>query len=581
MDFSISLCGDMEAFVHTRLLLLLILPLLSGCLAGVPFFSPSATETPVSSAPQLNDADLAAALFVPDADTEELAEPVSNGSADEVAEVETPDPETLDDNQLLSVTGDEAPEDEGQTLACVGVSDDFPVVCNKKVEFFIEYYTGRGRSVFTRWLERSTRYLPLMREIFAEEGLPRDLAYLAMVESGFNVKAYSWAHAVGPWQFIKGTGRLMKLKADWWYDERRDFEKSTRAAARYLKSLNAQFDGEWYLAVAAYNAGPGKIRTAVRKSKSRDFWVLSRGRHLRTETKDYVPKLMAALTIARDPESYGFTDLEYQQPFDYDVVTIPTVTDLEIIAKMTGADYELLKELNPELMRWSTPPDAKDYRLRIPSGTADAFLAAYAQLPKSQRANYLHYRIRSGDTLLAIAQHHHVRVDDIVRLNNIRNPRVLRIGTDLVLPLNKNWSQRPVAELQDDYIKTRRQVYTVRNGDSLWSISQRFGVTEQQLRVWNRLGWSNVIRPGQRLVVSAKAVKPGKSASRAAAKPKVAGPTHKVVYKVRQGDTLWGISRQFSVATSQIRDWNNLSDNHVLKPGDKLTLHVPGAEQRG
>jgi len=570
--------------VRIRFLLLLILPLFCGCVAVAPLFSHSSTEEPAISEPLPSEAEQAAALFAPDDDAVEspdaLAEAAPDAAGDETAEVEPPDAETLDDNQLLSVTGDEAPEDEGQTLACVGVTDDFPVVCNKKVEFFISYYTGRGRSVFTRWLERSTRYLPRMQEIFAEEGLPRDLAYLAMVESGFNVRAYSWAHAVGPWQFIKGTGRLMKLKTDWWYDERRDFEKSTRAAARYLKSLNTQFDGEWYLAVAAYNAGPGKIRTAIRKSNSRDFWELSRGRHLRAETKDYVPKLMAALTIARDPQSYGFTDLDYQQPYDFEVVTIPSVTDLEIVATMTGADYELIKELNPELMRWCTPPDAKDYRLRIPAGTAEAFLAAYAQLPKAERANYLHYRIRSGDTLLAIAQRHHVRVDDIVRLNNIRNPRVLRIGTDLVLPLNKNYSSRPVAELRDDFVKTRRQTYIVRNGDSLWSISQRFGVSEHQLRVWNRLGWSNVIRPGQKLVVSAKAARTTQAAP--ARKAQAAdGPTHKVVYRVRPGDTLWGISRQFSVATSQIRDWNNLGADHVLKPGDKLTLHVPGAEQRG
>jgi membrane-bound lytic murein transglycosylase D len=497
----------------------------------------------------------------------------------EMAETEFLDAETLDDNLLLSVTGELAPEDEGQTSRSIGVSDDFPVVYNAKVQYFIDYYTGRGRQVFARWLERSTRYLPQMREIFAEEGLPRDLAYLAMVESGFNVKAYSWAHAVGPWQFIQGTGRMMKMKTDWWYDERRDFDKSSRAAARYLKDLNTQFNGEWYLAVAAYNAGPGKVRSAVRKTKSTDFWVLSRTKHLRAETRDYVPKLMAALTIARDPESYGFTDLAYQQPYDYETVVIPSVTDLDIVARLTGATYEEIKELNPELKRWCTPPGVDAYRLRIPAGTSESFLDQYAQLAKADRANYMHYRIRSGDTLLAIAQKHNIRVADIVSLNSIRNPRSLRIGTDLVLPLKKGYTHRPIDELKDDFVRSRRQVYTVRNGDSLWSISQRFGVSEQQLRVWNRLGWSNIIRPGQKLLVSSKSAK---TAKKSVAKPSAAKEgTHKIIYRVQPGDTLWGIGQQFSVATAAIRDWNNLSAQHVLHPGDELTLHVRTSTQRG
>jgi len=568
--------------------LCLLLPLLAGCLTN-----PAPEAVTVAQTLDLAVAEASVGLDAAEVSDQLLAANlalVAEGEASGVtdddstllvdgSEIELPDAETLDDNQLLSVTGDAAPEDEGQTLTCIGVSDDFPVVSNAKVEFFIGYYTGRGREVFTRWLERSSRYLPQMREIFAEEGLPRDLAYLAMVESGFNVKAYSWAHAVGPWQFIQGTGRMMKMKTDWWYDERRDFDKSTRAAARYLKDLNRQFDGEWYLAVASYNAGPGKIRSAVRKTNSRDFWVLSRTKHLRAETRDYVPKLLAALTIARDPESFGFTNLDYQQPYDYEVVTIPSVTDLEVVARLTGATYEEIKELNPELKRWCTPPGVDAYRLRIPAGTSTAFLDQYAQLPKADRANYLHYRIRSGDTLLAIAQKHNVRVADIVSLNSIRNPRALRVGTDLVLPLNKSYTHRAVDELRDDFIRSRHQVYTVRNGDSLWSISQRFSVSEQQLRVWNRLGWSNVIRPGQKLVVSAKAVKPAvKSAVKST--PAKSG-TQKIAYRVQPGDTLWGISQQFSVATGAIRDWNNLSENHVLHPGDVLTLHVQASAQRG
>jgi membrane-bound lytic murein transglycosylase D len=275
------------------------------------------------------------------------------------------------------------------------------------------------------------------------------------------------------------------------------------------------------------------------------------------------------LTLAKDPEAYGFTDLDFQEPLQYETVTIPSVTDLEIVAKMSGTTYEEIKKLNPELKRWCTPPNDKNYQLRIPAGSTEQFTEQYSKLSKSDRANYMRYKIKKGDTLGALSQRYYVRVNDIVALNNIRNPRALSIGTNLVLPLKKGYSSRPVKELRDDYIKTRRQVYTVRNGDSLWSISRKFGVSEHQLRVWNRLGWSNVIRPGQRLVVSSKAAK-----KKSRKVVKADGPPREITYKVRSGDTLWGIGRKFAVETNQIRSWNNLNSNHVLKPGEKLTLIV-------
>ncbi len=482
---------------------------------------------------------------------------------------EATDPETLADNILLAGVGENPPDDEGVTVAAE-VSFDFPVVENEKVRYFIDYYTGRGRPVFTRWLERSSRYVPLMQQIFAEEGLPLDLVYLAMVESGFNTRAYSWAHAVGPWQFIPSTGRLHGLKSDWWYDERRDFEKSTRAAAQFLNYLYKRFDGDWYLAVASYNAGPGKISRAVKMYNTRDFWELSRGKYLQLETKHYVPKLLAALTIVKQPEKYGFTDLNPAPPLDYEVTVIPSTTDLDLVAKFCEVDYEQIKGLNPELMRWCTPPQASRYELRLPAGTREKFEQRYAELPKEKRANYLHHRIKSGDTLGGLASRYKIRVQDIVSLNGIKDPRALRIGTDLILPLSKNYSRLPLAELKDDYNRTRRQTYTVRQGDSLWSIAKRFGVSEKELRVWNRLGWKNVIRPGQALVVSSNSSRPAPKA------PKAGGAPQKIVYKVKAGDTLWRIGQQYQVATREIMDWNNLSADQVLRPGDKLTLMVRG-----
>ncbi|RME34838.1 MAG: LysM peptidoglycan-binding domain-containing protein [Deltaproteobacteria bacterium] len=479
------------------------------------------------------------------------------------------DRETFDDTLLLTGFDQQPPASEGVNRPA-GDGFDLPVVLNDKVQYFIDYYTGPGHKVFARWLKRSGRYMPMMRDVFARHGLPRDLAWLAMVESGFNERAYSWAHAVGPWQFIASTANMYGLKTDWWRDERRDFVKSTEAAARFLKDLGAQFDNNWYLAVASYNAGPGKIRRAIRKYGTSDFWKLSRGNYLQQETRNYVPKLLAVLLITRDPARYGFADVEKLEPLRYDEVALPSATDLEVIARLAGCSYDEVKRLNPELLRWSTPPGERGYVIRLPEGSYQRFVEGYAALDPRDRIHYLRHRVRPGDTLLKLAQKHHIRVEDIIALNDIANPRALRVGTDLILPLKKGYTRRPLEELRDDYIRTYRRTYTVRKGDSLWKIATRFGVTEKELRVWNRLGWSNLLHPGQKLIVSAKAVRHHRSRS-----SRHAGPVKKIVYKVRSGDTLWDIGRRYRVATRQIRVWNNLDENHVLHPGDKLTLMVP------
>jgi len=479
------------------------------------------------------------------------------------------DSEALDDTLLLTGFDQNPPASEGVNRPA-GDDFDLPVVLNDKVQYFIDYYTGPGHKVFARWLKRSGRYMPMMREVFARNGLPRDLAWLAMVESGFNERAYSWAHAVGPWQFIQSTANMYGLKTDWWRDERRDFVKSTEAAARFLKDLGRQFGNNWYLAVASYNAGPGKIRRAIRKYGTSDFWALSRGSYLQKETRNYVPKLLAVLLITRDPAKYGFDKVEKLEPLRYDEVALPSATDLEVIARLAGCEYDEIKRLNPELLRWSTPPGEKGYVIRLPEGSHQRFVEGYASLDPADRIRYLRHRVRPGDTLLKLAKKHRIRVNDIIALNSIANPRALRVGTDLILPLKKGYSRRPLDELRDDYIRTRRRTYTVRPGDSLWKIATRFGVSEKELRVWNRLGWSNLIRPGQTLIVSARAV--GK---KRAAASSYSGPTKKIVYRVRSGDTLWDIGRRYRVGTRQIMAWNNLDENHILRPGDKLTLMVP------
>jgi len=462
----------------------------------------------------------------------------------------------------------EAIEKYLQTTSPLPYFGDFPLSSHARVDKLIKRYSGSSKKTFGHWLERASRYIPKIQLVFAAEGIPLDLAYLAMIESGFNVRAYSWAHAAGPWQFIEGTGRLYGLKNDWWQDGRLDLEKSTRAAAKHLKYLHKRFDGDWYLAVAAYNAGGGKIRKSIRKSGSRDFWVLTEGSVLQEETKNYLPKLLAALQIVKDPQAYGFSDLKFDQPLEYETITVDTSTDLEIISQFCGASYKELKELNPELKRWCTPPGVKNYQIKVPFGSATQAQIAYSQLPENERASYHRHQIKSGDTLQVLARKYHIRVDDIIALNSIKNPRSLQIGQNLILPLKEGFTELPVNAMKDGYVRSRRRTYKVRSGDSLWLIAQRNNVTQKQLRVWNKLGWSNLLHPGQILVVSSSAV-------RTVAKtrpPK--GPSRKMIYQVVPGDTLWDIGRQFNVATEQIRRWNELSHGHVLRPGQKLTLMV-------
>jgi len=509
---------------------------------------------------------------------------------DEAAEFddeEALDPETLADNEVLQAADVAPPDEEGETVFLEESDFDFPVVDNEKVRYFVNYFSGPVHKTMRNWLERSTRYLPMMQEVFAETGLPRDLVYLAMIESGFNNKALSRARASGPWQFMEGTGRMYGLANDWWCDERRDPEKATRAAARHLADLYRMFDGDWYLAMAAYNAGAGKIRRAIERYDTRDFWELTHGSYLKDETKHYVPKMLAALLIAKHPERYGFTDLNYQEPLVYEQVELDSVTDIEVIARLAGSDYETIKRLNPELKRWSTPPGKDSYPLRLPVGSAAAFAEQYTQLPVNQRANFVAHKVVKGDTPAALARRYGVRTDDLLRFNQVRDARSLRVGQNLLIPLNPDAGSMSLADLRealrDDAPagragKAATQSYTVRSGDSLWKVARRHQVTEQQLRSWNKLGKKAVLHVGQKLVINGGAAKSNVAAAQAKPKATVKSggkpQAQKIVYQVRAGDTLWGISRQFAVNTAQIRDWNQLPANPVLRPGQRLTLLV-------
>lgn len=544
-----------------------------------------ALTAPLSSLPR--DVTL---IELNDADADDAEAALSGDAGEIVIELEGDelDPETLEDNAALQQTSNAtAPEEEGETVFLNAEEFDLPVVDNEKVRYFVNYFSGPLKKNVRSWLERSGRYLPMMQEVFAEQGLPRDLVYLAMIESGFNSKALSRAKASGQWQFMERTGKAYGLSNDGWRDERRDPEKATRAAARHLADLYRMFDGDWYLALAAYNAGAGKIGRAIQRYNTHDFWQLTHGSYLKPETKDYVPKMLAGLMIAKHPERYGFTDLVYQEPLAYEVAEIDSVTDLEVIARLSDSDYEAIKKLNPELKRWSTPPGIERYQVRLPVGSGTIFAERYAQLPKEQRANYVIHKIRKGDTPGAIAKRYGVRTDELLRANKLRDARSLRIGQNLLIPVNPNAGKMTAAELRealrDDTptAKTRQSgtSYTVKTGDSLWSIAKRFNVSESQLRSWNGLGSKSPLKPGQKLTVASTDKTPAGSTPKATTKQVSAASANKITYEVRTGDNLWTISRQFDVDVQQILDWNRLAKNATLRPGQRLTLLVKNSSR--
>ncbi|HHL38883.1 MAG TPA: LysM peptidoglycan-binding domain-containing protein [Deltaproteobacteria bacterium] len=397
----------------------------------------------------------------------------------------------------------------GDDASSLVVTYDVPVVMNKRVERFIEYFQTRGRRVFVRWLERGARYMPMIRRLIRESGLPEDLSYLAMIESGFNPRARSRAGAVGMWQFMKYTARKYGLRVDWWIDERRDPEKATKAAIKYLSDLYGMF-GSWHLAAASYNAGEGRVMRAVRRYKSNDFWELAKYRRaLKRETRNYIPKFMAAMIIAKDPAAYGFDDPSRGEPLRYEKAPVPYATDLRVIARAAGTTVDEIRRLNPELLRWFTPPDYPGYEIKLPAGTAETFSRNMKKIAPPQRLRFHRHRIRPGETLSTIARRYRTGVRPIMYLNNIKNPRRIRAGRTLVVPVRA----RPAAPAQKTVRSAGRGgsghggvasdgTYTVRRGDTLWDIALRFGVPLKRVMRLNGLSADDLIRPGQKLVIS-------------------------------------------------------------------------------
>ncbi|MDA8414757.1 MAG: transglycosylase SLT domain-containing protein [Desulfobacteraceae bacterium] len=384
---------------------------------------------------------------------------------------------------------------------------DIPLTLNSKVEYFLYYFQTSGREAFSHWLSRSSRYLPMMKEILKREGMPEDLVYVAMIESGFQMHARSWANAVGPWQFVSDTGRRYSLHIDQWVDERKDPVKATTAAALYLKELYGIFNGDWYLAAAGYNAGENKILRAISMYNTSDFWELSRGSYLKRETKEYVPKLLAAAIIAKDPARYGFSDIAYLPAIEFETVKIPSRTDLELVAKLSGTTYEAIRELNPDLRHWCTPPNYPDYELKLPKGCKQQFETEYAKIPEDKRFTekslYTKYQARKKDSLKTVARRFGISPEALSRLNGL--PRRSRIaGRTLLVPVRQTVDFNNEGRSLHASAKkgTFAKYYTVKKGDTLHTLAKRFNVTTRLLSAWNNLKTKVALKPGRRIIIA-------------------------------------------------------------------------------
>jgi len=469
---------------------------------------------------------------------------------------------------------------------------DFPVTMNKQVRFYLDTFQHRQKKYFKRWLARSGRYLPYIQEQLAKAGLPKDLAYLAMIESGFNPSAYSHAKAVGLWQFIRGTGRNYGLRIDRWVDERRDPEKATRAAIAYLGTLYEEF-GDWYLAVASYNAGEGKIRKGIKRYKTRNFWELARHRFLRLETKRYVPKLIAAILIAKEPEKYGFTDIQYHAPLAYDLVTVPGGTDLRAVATAAGSELRTIRELNNELRRHQIPPGGNSYQVKVPKGTQAMVAENLQRLQPIVTTDWKTHIVRRGETLRRICRRYNLNTRTLLKANNLRSSR-LRAGQRLRIPYQttRYVLLKKGESLQAHYAQMGKNnpliLHRLRKGETLSKIARLYHVPVSLIKQWNNIDDVRRVKVGQHIVLyvdrehDAKyaATKSGSQSNRQKVviltdtkkwAPGQRHTTRLTWYRVQHGDSLWTIARKFQVSTHDIRRWNQLRSN-VIRPGTKLVI---------
>lgn len=373
---------------------------------------------------------------------------------------------------------------------------DYPVVVNRRVLSYVDFFLGRSHRLFEGGLVRSGRYLDMARQIFQEEGIPQDLVFLAHVESSFKHNARSPARALGLWQFIRGTAQLYGLRCDSYVDERLDPEKETHAAARYLRDLYATF-GDWHLALAAYNTGAGNVTRAIERAGTRDFWRLAETRYLMRETREFVPAILAATILAKSPGAYGLTELT-DPPLVYEKVTVSIPTDLRVVARLCGATLAELKLLNPALLVLQTPPRGGDYEIRVPAGMGERVAREITQIPPEDRLVFERHSVRRGETLAVIAHRYGTTVRAIQDANRLGRSTVIHVGQSLTIP-GRYVGDSPLAEVVRG--DSEPVHHRVRRGETLSKIASRYGVTAAAIQRANRLRSANRIAAGQSLVI--------------------------------------------------------------------------------
>ncbi len=454
-------------------------------------------------------------------------------------------------------------------------------VDNKRVRAQLKWYLEH-RGYLQRVMERARPILPFVLDELEKKNLPTELALLPIVESAYQAFAYSHGRASGMWQIIPSTGRFLGLKQNWWYDGRRDIIESTRAAIHYLDTLAIQFDGDWELALAAYNAGPGKIRSALRYNRKRkrqtDFWSLTK---IRNETRAYVPKLFALKELFSHPHRYGLDLIPMRDEVSYEVVELDGQIDLALAADLAGISVNQLYQLNPAFNRWATAPDGP-HRLLLPRGKAEQFRQGVAQVPPNKRINWVRHKIKNGETLSHISRKYGTSVALIREVNNIRGTQI-RAGKHLMVPTatkslrSYTLSQNSrIERIQNTNRSGTKRVHIVRPGQSLWSISRSYGVSTQALAKWNGIAPIDTLRVGQKLVVWTRG-KLSHAASISQTRP--SNTMHALRYTVRKGDSLYLIADRFNIRVADIKRWNRVGK--YLQPGQKLKLYVDITSQSG
>lgn len=494
---------------------------------------------------------------------------------DEPDDILPADAEIVEDPILPPVV-EEKPLTKEETLALgskTGITFDLDASETAEMEQYFLSYTRRARPTFERWLERAEPYLPRIKQYFAARGLPQDLAYLPFAESGFNSFAFSRAGACGMWQFMPYTGKKYGLKVDWWVDERRDPFLSMKSAADYLEFLHGTF-GDWYLALAAYNAGEGRIARAMKKSGADNFFDLASNKKLlKLETRHYVPKFLAILKIIQNLESLGFQPLRE----DAGTCALPTVeilvkggTDLSGLARDTSLTWDEFQRMNPSFRRMISPPGSTS-TVQVPADKHEDALAFLSKPGARPYAGFLHHSVRSGESYWTISRRYSVPIAVIQKVNH-KSSRILRPGEMMLIPGPGNFAADPPVE-RTRRIAAQRSNYLVKNGDTISGIARVTGVSQNTLLKANGLKSATDLQVGKRLYIPSSITDSRPVATRKSV-AKANGSSRLVQYRVRQGDTLWKIAQKFSVDHRDLQDWNSLGTGGKIRPGDNLKVYL-------